>query len=91
MLLVEYTAGAHTAGVAAFRQNLRIGIGSMAVTLNCDSKVAKVAHVAWKECNVALLYRLSVEGGLKIGKRVHEYECHIFCFNGAGVGEGNKY
>jgi hypothetical protein len=40
---VAYAAGAKIAVVTAFRANLRIGIGSMAVTLNCDRKAANVA------------------------------------------------
>jgi hypothetical protein len=39
VVCVEYKAGAKTAVVIAFSENLHIGIGSMAVTVNCDCKV----------------------------------------------------
>ena len=78
MVSVAYGAGAKTAVVTAFRANLRTVIGSMAVTLNCDCNVAKVAYVEWEERDVKLLYRLSDEGGLTNGKkRVHEWESHV--------------
>lgn len=42
-----YAAGAKTAVVTAFRANLRIGIGSMAVTLTATVKSQKLHE--WRE------------------------------------------